>query len=169
MATGHNSFPPGVFLNLAQTTGQPNAELARRAADLQERQLEHQAEMLRQDLELRREAQKVGLELQRLALDRADENEKAQQSRLDRVADSKINFADRGQTFAMWLAGGTTVVLVAAGLVCIFLTVAGVIPGTVGLAAATILLAAGLFASISNLVKHFLPGGSGGDDEAPKG
>jgi hypothetical protein len=41
--------------------------------------------------------------------------------------------------------------------VCIFLTVAGVITSSVGLPAAGLLLAAGLFAGIANLIKNFLP------------
>lgn len=57
----------------------------------------------------------------------------------------------------MWLAGGATIALLAGGLACIFLTVAGAATGPVGLPAAGILLAAGLFAGIANLIRNFLP------------
>lgn len=136
-------------------------ELARRTADLQERQIEFQMRLQQQELELRREAQTMEFELRRLALDRADENEKAASKRLERADLDRWIFARRGQKFAMWLAGGSTVALLASGLVCIFLAVAGVITVSLGLGAGGILLAGALFAGIANLIKNFLPGGSG--------
>jgi hypothetical protein len=139
-------------------------ELARRTAALQERQLEFQIQMQQQELELRREAQTMEFELRRLALDRADENEKAANQRLERADTGRLNFAHRGQTFAMWLAGGSTAALLVSGLVCVFLTIAGVITSSIGFTAAGILLAASLFTGIANLIKNFLPGGSGDSD-----
>jgi multidrug efflux pump subunit AcrA (membrane-fusion protein) len=118
-------------------------------------------QMQQQELELRREAQQMEFELRRLALDRADENEKAANQRLENADQVRLDFARRGQTFAMWLAGASTAALLAGGLVCVFLTVAGVIPSSMGLTAAGILLAAGLFTGIANLIKNFLPGNSG--------
>ena len=66
----------------------------------------------------------------------------------------------------MWLAGGSAVALLASGLICIFLAVAGVIAVSLGLGAGTILLAGGLFAGISSLIKNFLPRGSDKSDDS---
>jgi hypothetical protein len=139
--------------------------MARRMADLQETQLQFQMTMQERELALRERAQEMEFALRRLALDRADDNEKAANARLERADTALLKFARRGQTFAMWLAGGSTVALLAGGLVCIFLTVAGVITSAVGFTAAGLLLAAGLFTGIANLIKNFLPGspGSSGD------
>lgn len=95
--------------------------------------------------------------LRRLTIEKADENEKAANARLATADQQTSGFANRGQTFAMWLAGLSTAVLLGGGLVCIFLTVAGVITMTLGLSAGAILLAGGLFAGIANLIKNFLP------------
>lgn len=117
-------------------------------------------------MELRRRAQEMEYELRRLALDRADENEKTANKRLERADTARSDFARRGQTFAMWLAGGSAVALLASGLICIFLAVAGVIAVSLGLGAGTILLAGGLFAGISSLIKNFLPRGSDKSDDS---
>lgn len=121
-------------------------DLVHRQLNLQER-----------DLELRREAQEAEIELRRLALDRACQNEQAANDRLARADQARIDFAKRGQTFAMRLAAGVTVPLLIAGLICIFLAVAGVGSTTVDLTAGGILLAGSLFAGIANLIGRFLP------------
>jgi hypothetical protein len=126
-------------------------------------------EMQREDLALRREAQAAEIELRKQVIERADQNEKAGLHRLKALDASNMEFAKRGQTFAMWLAGLGTGALLVSGLVCIFLTIAGVVPADVGLSAGGILLAASLITGIANLVKHFLPGESGDDDKSPKG
>lgn len=163
LAPGDLSLPPGLTLNITPPAGQDQQvfELARRTADLQAKQIEFQHYIQERELSLRERAQEAELELRRLALDRADENEKAANRRLERTDTARLNFAHRGQTFAIWLAGGSTVALLASGLVCIFLAVAGVITVSLGLGAGGILLAGALFAGIANLIKNFLPGGSG--------
>ncbi len=109
------------------------------------------------DYQLRLRAQDAELELRRQALERADVNEKAANERLAKADKARMDFASRGQTFAMWLAGGVAVPLLIAGLVCIFLAVAGVISATVGLTAGGILLTGSLFAGVANLIRNFLP------------
>jgi hypothetical protein len=178
-AVGGQDVQPGSIGNLSVTSGLtvnaggsaglnlPFLDLARQTADLQQRQLEFQMEMQREDLALRREAQAAEIELRRQVIERADQNEKAGLDRLKALDTGNMEFAKRGQTFAMWLAGLSTGALLISGLVCIFLTVAGVIPAAIGFAAAGILIAGGVITGISNLVKHFLPGGSG-DGTTPK-
>lgn len=125
--------------------------------ELQQKDLELRRRAQEAELELRRRAQDAEVELRRLALDRADANEHAANDRLAHADQARIDFANRGQTFAMWLAGGVTVSLLLAGLVCVFLTVGGVVSAGVGLPASGILLAGGLFAGIANLIGRFLP------------
>jgi Flp pilus assembly protein TadB len=125
--------------------------------------------MQQQELDLRREAQRAEIELRRLALDRADENEKTTIQRLRDADRARTDFAHRGQTYAMWLAGSATGWLIAPGLAVVFLTVVGAVASSVGIALATLLLAAGLIASISNLVKNFLPGRSDDEKSLPPG
>lgn len=125
---------------------QQSFELARRVADLQERQISLQeqqfnvqarmqqkeldlrGEMQRQELDLRREAQRAEIELRRVALARADENEKATIRRFENADEARRHFAVRGQTFAMWLAGGSAVALIGSGLVLQRSAVIGVVP-----------------------------------------
>jgi hypothetical protein len=111
----------------------------------------------RKQLELQERAQEAELDLRRLALDRADENEKAAEARLARADQARIAFVRRGQTVAIWLAAGAAVPLLIAGLICMFLAVAGVGNTAVDLTAGSILLAGGLFAGIANLIGRFLP------------
>ncbi|GEM_PF-5759579 len=131
--------------------------LQSRQIDLQERELALRERATARELELRARAQEGELELRRLAIQKADENEKAANGRLANADRENTDFAKRGQTYAMWLAGISTGVLLAGGLVCVFLAVAGVIAMALGLAAGGLLLAGGLFAGIANLIKNFLP------------
>jgi hypothetical protein len=179
-AVGNLGVPP-VTLNIGGpvTQGDPGFELARRVTDLQAQQFQFQMETQRrelelrgdlqqQELDLRRQQQADEVELRRLVIERANENEKAAIQRLQAVDRSRGVYARRGQTFAMWLAGGATGLLIASGLAVVFLTVVGAVASSVGIPLAGILLAAGLIASISNLVKNFLPGG-GSDDSDDSG
>lgn len=140
---------------------QQTADLARRQLDLQERELEVRRQAQEAELELRRETQSGEIELRRLALELADSNEKAANARLSRADQARMEFARRGRTFAMWLAGGVTVLLIPSGIVCILLAIAHVIAVSAGLAGGGILLAGGLFAGIANLIGRFLPPGDG--------
>ncbi|HEY1920328.1 MAG TPA: hypothetical protein VGH27_32565 [Streptosporangiaceae bacterium] len=99
----------------------------------------------------------MDFELRMQALQRADENEKAAHAHLVEVDRARMEFTKRGQTFAMWLAAGVAVPLLIAGLVCILITVAGVVPAAVGLPAGSILLAGSLIAGVTNLIRSFLP------------
>lgn len=129
--------------------------------DLMRNQLQIQEKAQQAELELRRRAQDADIELRRLALDRADENEKAANQRLAEADRARIEFARRGQTFAMCLAAGLAIPLIAGGLLCIFLAVANVIATSVGLGGGSLLLAAGLVAGIADLIGRFLPPGNG--------
>ncbi len=128
-----------------------------RQLELQEKELVLRQQSQEMDYQLKLRAQDAELELRRLALERADANEKAASARLASADIARTDFARRGQTFAMWLAGGITVPLLVAGLICIFLAVAGVGNATVELTAGGILLAGSLFAGIANLIRSFLP------------
>lgn len=132
--------------------------MSSRQLDIQERELALREQATMKELELRARAQDGEHELRRLAIEKADENEKVANDRLAASDQANIDYARRGQTFAMWLAGISTGVLLAGGLICVFLAVAGVIPMALGLSAGGLLLAGGLFAGITNLIKSFLPG-----------
>jgi hypothetical protein len=160
-----NPVPTNLTINLGEpiAQSQPGYELALRLADIQEQQLQFQRLMHQDELALRREAQRGELELRRFALERAADSDQATIERLERADARRWEFAHRGQTFAMWLAGASAFALLGGGLAVVFLTVAGTIAPAAGATLAGLLLAAGLITAVSNLVRNFLPGRS--DDE----
>jgi len=125
--------------------------------DLQGRELELRRQSQEMDFELRRRAQDAELELRRYALDRAHDNEQAASNRLASIDQAKIDYARRGQTFAMWLAAISSGTLLLAGLVCIFLAIAGAISVTAGLTAGGILIAGGVFTGLAKIIGKFMP------------
>lgn len=132
--------------------------------ELQHRTLELQQLGQEREFALRQQAQNAEIELRHLAIDRAHDNEQAANQRLAAADRARIDYAHRGQTFAMWFTGVSSAALISAGLVCIFLAVAGVISMALGLGAGGLLIAGGVLTGIARIAGKFLPrDGDGGD------
>jgi hypothetical protein len=87
-------------------------------------------------------------------------------ARLVAADQANIDFQHRGQTFAMWYTGGSSAVLIGAGLACIFLAVVSAIGQSLGLGAGGILIAGGLFTGLSKIIGKFLPVRPGDSSES---
>ncbi len=124
-----------------------------------------QLDFQRQQLEVHRNAQERDAALRQLALELAHVNEQAANNRLVEADRAVVEFQRRGQTYAMWYTGVVSAALIAPGLVCAFLAVAGAISMALGLGAGSILIAGGLLAGIAKVAGKFLPRGGSGDGD----
>ncbi len=152
---GLQSIQQGMNMMQVQVQRQLQAQMQAQL-ELQKKELELRERAQENDFQLKSRMQDAEIELRRLAIDRADENEKAASKRLAESDTRNANYASRGQTYAMWFTGIAAGALGVSGLLCIFLAVFGVISVAAGVTAGGILLAGSLFSGISSLVAKFL-------------
>jgi hypothetical protein len=148
--------------------------LQHRQLDLQEREQERQLAVQQADIELRRDqlAQEydfkreqlvVESELRRLAIERADDNEKATQNRLVDSDKARLEMARRGQTAAILLAFPILLGSFLFGVALVLLTVVGVVGATLGGTLGGLFVGGPLLASTAKVIQSFT-GGTPSDD-----
>ena len=148
--------------------------------DLQKDEQQHRLVAQQAEIELKRKEldleygfkqQQLNLEveLRRLAIERADENEKAARIHLDEVDKARLGMAHRGQTAAIFLAYPILLGSFLFGVVLIILTILGVIGAEVGGVLGGLFVGGPLLASTAKVIQSFVNSTTSGDQGGGSG
>jgi hypothetical protein len=128
---------------------------------LQHRQLDIQARELEvrwAEIELKQRDSEIAKELTRLAIEYANDNEKARHSRLADAEKARQNMAHRGQTAAIWLAYPILLGSFIFGLILVILTIVGIVGPALGGTLGALFVGGPLLAATAKIIQSFTSG-----------